>query len=562
MRFNEARKRFLDRFVPALLSEEEPRTALDVGCGFGYFTRYLAEVGWHVTGLDGRQRNILEAQRRYPDVRFIVENVEEVSAQAIGQFDAVFCLGVLYHLENPFRAVRALYEVTRRYLVIDTIVIPNSQPSLMLFEEGKADNQGLHYTACVPSESALVLMLYKAGFAAVYRPDGCPDHNEYVQRIGRHRMRRILIATKDVASSGRRWGSVTFSMMPQPRGFLAVHATWNTVLGEVTSVFIERKVFALKVFDRLCRALPTAWGLWLCERAARTPVSCRWPGWKLGSAWTVRSPTMLLRRALWRWFSRMRSGDFRLAWYNGLRVLAYPQDEVCRSIFLTRCYEPNEFAWLRRILEPGMTVIDVGAHFGLYTLCAARAVGERGVVIAIEPSQREVERLKRNLDLNSVRNVRVRAEALHNTECEVSLAVAAEGHSGRNTLGEFADEDTWCLRREARQARRLDAVVQEERLSSVDLIKMDVEGAELFVLHGALDTLLRFRPTLMIELSDRSLQHQSATSRQVLEFLEGLGYRIFQFDTRTGALVPCRQERWHEGERIVAVQQRSVEPLV
>ena len=134
-----------------------------------------------------------------------------------------------------------------------------------------------------------------------------------------------------------------------------------------------------------------------------------------------------------------------------------------------------------------MVFVDVGANMGLYTLFAARKVGEQGQVLAIEPSSRECERLLRNLQANSVSNVRLVRKAVSDSSAEAELLVAADVRSGHNTLGAFSYDTPLAIKEKVR-TERLDAIVAEEGLARVDVIKMDVEGAEVRALEGAVES--------------------------------------------------------------------------
>src|ERR1700758_4255297 len=137
-------------------------------------------------------------------------------------------------------------------------------------------------------------------------------------------------------------------------------------------------------------------------RLAAKPVLQPYPGWVLGSGQSASSQTRF-RRAVW----RLCRKPFTVPWFDDLRLTLHPGNETSRSIFVTGLYEPNEFLLLSKILKPGMTFVDVGANMGLYTLYAARQVGPQGRVLAIEPSRREVEALKENVEVNAVNNVRI-----------------------------------------------------------------------------------------------------------------------------------------------------------
>src|SRR6266849_6285855 len=119
-------------------------------------------------------------------------------------------------------------------------------------------------------------------------------------------------------------------------------------------------------------------------------------------------------------------------WLDGLNVYAYPGNETSRAIFVTGYYEPNEFFMLAQIFRPGMIFVDVGANMGLYTIFAARKIGERGTVLAIEPSTRECGRLLKNVQANSPLNVRLVRKAVSDSRSDVDLLVAEDRWSGHN----------------------------------------------------------------------------------------------------------------------------------
>jgi FkbM family methyltransferase len=285
---------------------------------------------------------------------------------------------------------------------------------------------------------------------------------------------------------------------------------------------------------------------WLGPRLSAKPVVELFPGWVLGSGQRANSASQF-RRELW----PLLRHPFAVSWLDNSKLFLYPGNETSRSVFVTGRYEPNEFFLLQRILKPGMTFIDAGANMGLYSIFAARRVGPRGKVLALEPSGREFEILQKNVKLNSLTNVLTIRKALADRASDVDLSVAPLGKSGHNTLGAFG-YDTPLDHRERVQADRLDDVVYSEGLARVDVIKMDIEGSEMAALRGAEETLRQFKPVLLIELSDRSLQHQGTSSGEVLGWLGQQGYRMFCFDPATGSPVALQPRPHFDSENIIA----------
>jgi SAM-dependent methyltransferase len=210
-RFNESRRAFLDGLLPELIRKKQLSTALDVGCGYGYFSKWLSCLGLRVTGIDGRPENVAEASRRYPGIEFKTFDVEDPSITGLGSFDLVLCVGLLYHLESPFRAIRNLCALSHLYLVIETQVAPHRSPVTLLCEEGVAINQSLAYTACVPSRSCLVKMLYRAGFPNVYGAIRPPDYPDFHGSLLRRKLRIVMLASKEEVEHPN------FRPVPEPR---------------------------------------------------------------------------------------------------------------------------------------------------------------------------------------------------------------------------------------------------------------------------------------------------------------------------------------------------------
>lgn len=171
-------------------------TALDVGSGQGFFSELLHRAGLRVQGVDGRHSNVEEARRKHPDIAFRQADVEDPRLGELGRFDLVLCLGLLYHLENPFRAIRNFAAVTEHLLIGETRIAPSRRPMLMLSDEGRTEDQGLTYIALVPTESCLVKMLYAAGFAFVYRTLKQPNHPDFRGHLLTARRRTCFVASR------------------------------------------------------------------------------------------------------------------------------------------------------------------------------------------------------------------------------------------------------------------------------------------------------------------------------------------------------------------------------
>jgi SAM-dependent methyltransferase len=188
-------------------------TAADVGCGLGYFSSLLHSLGLSVRGTDGRKENVEEASRRFPHISFQTMDAEDDALRALGCFDLVLCFGLLYHLENPFHAIRNLHGITSKLLLVESVVFPGAEPIMALVDEGPHADQGLHHIGFYPTESCLVKLLYKAGFANVYQFAKMPNLQDYDARRRGGRLRTMLAASHILINSGL----LELVKEPQPR---------------------------------------------------------------------------------------------------------------------------------------------------------------------------------------------------------------------------------------------------------------------------------------------------------------------------------------------------------
>jgi SAM-dependent methyltransferase len=192
---NSSRGAVVSRLLHELKVPLGLRTAIDVGCGLGFFSGLLRSLGLEIMGVDGRQQNVKEAQRRNPDIRFARFDAEDPSLRTLGIFDLVFCFGLLYHLENPLLTIRHLYAMTKKLLFVEAVIFPGDEPIMGLIDEAWHDDQGLNHVAFYPTEACLIKMLFRVGFPYVYEFTQQPDHADYNETSNSRRVRTMLAAS-------------------------------------------------------------------------------------------------------------------------------------------------------------------------------------------------------------------------------------------------------------------------------------------------------------------------------------------------------------------------------
>ena len=197
-----------------------------------------------------------------------------------------------------------------------------------------------------------------------------------------------------------------------------------------------------------------------------------------------------------------------------------PRDLVTQSILSSGIWEPESTRVVEALQEGGV-FIDVGAHVGYYTLDASKRVGKSGKVVAVEPNPPTADRLRRNVSLNNASNVSVQQVACTDTETKLHFFQAGFENTGSSSLSKNNARSNQEI--EVRGAR-LDAIVKELDLRRIDLVKIDVEGAELQVLRGMTESLAKYRPKVIIELVEGNLKNLGASVKEVREFFRQNGY--------------------------------------
>jgi len=205
-----------------------------------------------------------------------------------------------------------------------------------------------------------------------------------------------------------------------------------------------------------------------------------------------------------------------------LRVPASDQSLV-PHLLKYRSWEPHLTQYLTNQLRPDHVFFDVGANIGYFTvLCAPRV--ER--VVAFEPGVRARRYCERNIILNDLRNVDLHAYGLWHEDAKLHLRTEPNGVNAAIT----ASVDP--LNSESIDVVSLDKYIADGRLviSRLDVMKMDVEGAELLALKGMLETIARFRPTIVMELNRPMLWTFDITVEDIWQFLQHIEYDVRAFE--------------------------------
>lgn len=228
---------------------------------------------------------------------------------------------------------------------------------------------------------------------------------------------------------------------------------------------------------------------------------------ELVSGLRLYGPPDQITRKVFLYADRSRLGEAALAgqWSTFLQILS---EEYVDDVY--GCTQ----------LRQGDVVLDVGAHCGVYAVKAAQMVGSGGVVIAIEPSSENLMLLQRNAQMNGLQNIIPIQIGLWSAKTRLTLRLAAM--SGAHTFEHRRTDAPYTERTEDVDVDTLDNILDDLRISKIDFIKMDIEGAEVEALKGMQDTLRANAVKLAIAAYHRI--DGTPTHLQVRKALRHLGY--------------------------------------
>jgi FkbM family methyltransferase len=213
---------------------------------------------------------------------------------------------------------------------------------------------------------------------------------------------------------------------------------------------------------------------------------------------------------------------------GGFTMLLDPRDLVPLILLRSGEWQPEVWESLSAALPKGGVFLDVGAHIGTFTLKASREVGAEGKVVAFEPNPETAALLRDNMAANQLTNVVVEQIACTDKDQQLTLYAAPVMNTGASSLSasNAAYSDSAAPRPFQVRGRPIDDVVRELNLSRVDAIKIDVEGAELQVLQGAVETLKRFHPKIVLEMVPEQLASFHTTPEEVAALIRSAGYTM------------------------------------
>lgn len=250
---------------------------------------------------------------------------------------------------------------------------------------------------------------------------------------------------------------------------------------------------------------------------------------------------------------------------NGFTWTIKPEDKTYLPVSEGKHYKPWLTALFGRVVQPGDTVIDVGAFYGFHTLALARFVGDAGMVCAFEPHMKNANLLRDHLNMNKVDNVRVFEVGLAHREMVTCICNAVQDdspnlgdsfisrHYQRHGKEDIRIKDyigkagiALPLTKSIVRCIPLDSVPM---FSTVSLVNIEVQGFEKMVVEGGLEILRRHRPIITVELENPCMMLYGYESGDFFDMIHDLEYTVYLLDSSYPSdhvCVPNEKVTWFE----------------
>jgi FkbM family methyltransferase len=196
---------------------------------------------------------------------------------------------------------------------------------------------------------------------------------------------------------------------------------------------------------------------------------------------------------------------------------------IMGQILTNKTYEPHMLKTINDILPAGGTFIDVGANIGVISIFASLKAGACGKILSIEASPTNYEYLKQNICMNSCENATAINMGVWNESAQMDFHYVSEvaGCSFFSTTGVSVGEI------QSVTCNTLDNILSKNKIEKINVIKIDVEGAELKALIGAKNTIQEFKPKILMEINPTTLKRFFDTELQdIYDKLKSYKYNI------------------------------------
>lgn len=246
----------------------------------------------------------------------------------------------------------------------------------------------------------------------------------------------------------------------------------------------------------------------------------------------ISRPVHFVFAEILEWLSQYRDEGIEIKaktfWGEPFSVI-FPEG-VSMYLYRYGFFEEKLTRFMLYYLKPGMTFVDIGSHFGYYSMLAASLVQEQGKVYAFEPTPSTFKMLKKNLGKKI--NVLLQNSAAFSSNTDIEMQDFGAPFSAYNSM--FSGKMNLAEKNRVKQEKFFANAVKFDDFVAIenfkpDLIKIDAEGAELAILQGMDRVLKENKPTVTLEVGDIEGAESLPRSKEVVEYLLAKGYQAWEF---------------------------------
>jgi FkbM family methyltransferase len=253
-------------------------------------------------------------------------------------------------------------------------------------------------------------------------------------------------------------------------------------------------------------------------------------------------------------WNNFRQKNYNIPIYKGFNFKMSGQGDITKWLYklshlakYNKSFEGKTIEVFLSHLKEGDTFLDIGANVGMFSLVASRILKNKGVIHAFEPSQATYDTLNQNIINNKCDNVNIHRLALSDSEGTMTLSTPTNDYgtdafaylSGNKDVTETKNNQSQTV-----QVRTLDNFLTDNKISKVDVIKIDIEGAELLCFKGAEKLLSSaHQPIILFEcLEELCSSRFNYSMMDLLKFLDAKNYHIEQFESWQWVAIPQKSE--------------------
>jgi FkbM family methyltransferase len=211
---------------------------------------------------------------------------------------------------------------------------------------------------------------------------------------------------------------------------------------------------------------------------------------------------------------------------HNLKIKLFKNSILAKCIYIG--FEQDEISFLNRFLRSGDVFFDIGSNIGLFSLHASVIVGESGKIIAFEPTPDSFKKLVENIELNNIKNILPVNIGLSDKKGFLELNISGNGYDAWNSFANL--NDNYYIEKRAVEVLTLDDFIAQNNISKINLIKLDVEGWELFVIRGGENYIKNAKDlVLLIEFTEENAFAAGYYVHEIYDLLKSWGYEWYSF---------------------------------